>query len=68
MIGPYAASKFALNAITDTLRRELALQGVDAIMVEPGGVKTPLIAGIDQRGERLHTDRPPELTRSIGSF
>lgn len=37
MTGPYAASKFALNAITDTLRRELALQGVDVIMVEPGG-------------------------------
>jgi NAD(P)-dependent dehydrogenase (short-subunit alcohol dehydrogenase family) len=68
MIGPYAASKFALNAITDTLRRELALQGVDVVMVEPGGVKTPLISGINQRGEQLDTDGPPELTQRYGAM
>ena len=31
--GPYGASKSALEAITDTLRRELILQGIDANQV-----------------------------------
>jgi NAD(P)-dependent dehydrogenase (short-subunit alcohol dehydrogenase family) len=64
MVGGYAASKFALSAITDTLRRELIPQGLDVILVEPGGVKTPLISGINQRGDRF--DGPPELAQRYG--
>jgi NAD(P)-dependent dehydrogenase (short-subunit alcohol dehydrogenase family) len=40
--GPYAASKFALEGLSDSLRREVAQHGVDVIVVEPGGVKTPI--------------------------
>ncbi|MGQ9662609.1 MAG: SDR family NAD(P)-dependent oxidoreductase, partial [Kiritimatiellia bacterium] len=40
--GPYAASKHALEAISDALRRELLLREVDVIVVEPGRVKTPI--------------------------
>jgi NAD(P)-dependent dehydrogenase (short-subunit alcohol dehydrogenase family) len=42
LMGAYAASKFALEAISDSLRRELADQGIEVVVVEPGGVKTPI--------------------------
>jgi NAD(P)-dependent dehydrogenase (short-subunit alcohol dehydrogenase family) len=41
-LGPYAASKHALEAISDSLRRELLLFGVDVILIEPGSVVTPI--------------------------
>ena len=42
MYGPYAASKFALEALSDSLRRELRGSGVDVVVIEPGGVATPI--------------------------
>jgi NAD(P)-dependent dehydrogenase (short-subunit alcohol dehydrogenase family) len=43
-LGPYAASKHALEAVSDALRRELVLHGVDVVVVEPGRVETPIWA------------------------
>ncbi|MGE3142203.1 MAG: SDR family NAD(P)-dependent oxidoreductase [Hyphomonadaceae bacterium] len=40
--GPYSASKFALEAYSDTLRRELMLYGVDVIVIGPGAIHTPI--------------------------
>jgi len=40
--GIYSASKFATEAITDGLRRELHPFGIDVISVAPGPVKTPI--------------------------
>jgi NAD(P)-dependent dehydrogenase (short-subunit alcohol dehydrogenase family) len=42
LFGPYAASKFGLEAFTDTLRRELRPHGVHVVSVEPGGIATPI--------------------------
>jgi NAD(P)-dependent dehydrogenase (short-subunit alcohol dehydrogenase family) len=41
-MGPYAASKHALEAISHSLRRELQLYGIDVLVVVPGSVRTPL--------------------------
>ena len=42
MTGAYAASKHALEAITDSLRVELVPAGVDVIIIEPGVIATPI--------------------------
>ena len=41
-IGPYAASKFALEGFSEALRRELMLFGIDVIVIGPGAVKTAI--------------------------
>jgi NAD(P)-dependent dehydrogenase (short-subunit alcohol dehydrogenase family) len=38
--GWYHASKFALEALSDCLRNEVAPFGVDVIVIEPGGIKS----------------------------
>jgi len=43
-IGPYSASKFALRALADALRVELAPAGIAVSLIEPGSVKTPIWA------------------------
>jgi short-subunit dehydrogenase len=40
--GAYAASKHALEAISDALRRELLLYGIDVIVINPGPIQTPI--------------------------
>jgi NAD(P)-dependent dehydrogenase (short-subunit alcohol dehydrogenase family) len=42
LLGPYGASKFALEAVTDTLRLELRRFGIQVAAVEPGAVDTPI--------------------------
>ncbi|MBX3059166.1 MAG: SDR family oxidoreductase [Anaerolineae bacterium] len=56
-MGAYAASKHALEAISDALRRELLLYGIDVILIEPGTVRTPIIGKFAGQVERyMQTD------------
>lgn len=40
--GPYSASKFALEALSDAFRREAPIRGVRVILVEPGAIRTEI--------------------------
>ncbi len=41
-VGAYNSSKFAFEGLSEALRRELMLFGVDVITVAPGAVQTPI--------------------------
>jgi len=41
-MGAYAASKHALEALSDSLRRELLIYGVDVIVIQPASIDTPI--------------------------
>src|SRR5246127_3896536 len=44
----YAASKHAIEGLSESLRREMMLFGIDVIMVAPGAVKTPIWGKADE--------------------
>jgi len=53
-LGAYTATKHAVESMTDSLRRELVVFGIDAIAVGPGAVRTP----IWDKAERDNQDQP----------
>lgn len=59
-IAPYSASKFALRAIADAMRAELAPAGIAVSLIEPGSVKTPIWAKGRASREALLGLLPPE--------
>lgn len=63
LIAPYAASKFALEAFNDSLRRELAGQGVRVVCVEPGAIATPVWGKSAAAGEQLVAEMPDDARR-----
>lgn len=59
-LGPYSASKAALESLGDALRVELGPWGMDVVLIEPGSIATPIWAkganSVDDDIDRL----PPE--------
>ena len=64
--GAYHASKFGLEGVSDTLRRELDGQGVAVIVIEPGGVKTPIWRKGTSVADEMAASMPPEMERLYG--
>lgn len=69
-VGPYVASKFALEGMSESLRRELMLYGIDVIVVGPGAVVTPIWdKAAAQDYDRFNaTDYAPILQRFLAFF
>jgi NAD(P)-dependent dehydrogenase (short-subunit alcohol dehydrogenase family) len=59
-LGAYAMSKFAFEAMTDSLRLELRPWGIHVAIVEPGTIKTPMWT-------RERPDPPPEALDLYGA-
>jgi NAD(P)-dependent dehydrogenase (short-subunit alcohol dehydrogenase family) len=68
LVGAYNASKFGLEGLSDALRRELRSFGVDVILVEPGGVKTPIWTKSTQTADEMLEDVPAEVRQLYGKL
>jgi NAD(P)-dependent dehydrogenase (short-subunit alcohol dehydrogenase family) len=59
-MGPYAASKFALRALTDSLRVELRPWDIHVAMIEPGAIATPIWEKSLSAADQIAKAWPPE--------
>jgi NAD(P)-dependent dehydrogenase (short-subunit alcohol dehydrogenase family) len=48
LMSAYSASKHAIEGLSEALRREMMLFGIDVIIVAPGAVKTPIWSKADE--------------------
>jgi NAD(P)-dependent dehydrogenase (short-subunit alcohol dehydrogenase family) len=60
MMGPYSASKHALEALTDALRLELYPWGIDVSIIEPGAIATPIWQKSLQVSSEIESELPIE--------
>jgi len=55
-MGLYCASKFAMEALAEVYRYELASQGIDSVILEPGAYATP--SWINSKREKIPRANP----------
>ena len=60
VLGPYSASKYAIEAITDALRIELRPWGINVAVVEPGSIATPIWEKGQGSADQLEAGLTPE--------
>jgi NAD(P)-dependent dehydrogenase (short-subunit alcohol dehydrogenase family) len=65
-VGAYAASKFAMEAVSDSLRRELRPWGISVSLLEPGSVSTPIWEKGIRTGQEVLDRLPPEAHALYG--
>ena len=58
LTAPYSASKHALEGLSESLRRELMLFGIDVIIVAPGPVKTPIWSKAEEVDISVYKNSP----------
>jgi NAD(P)-dependent dehydrogenase (short-subunit alcohol dehydrogenase family) len=68
LAGPYAASKFGLEAVSDSLRRELRHLGVEVVVIEPGGIKTPIWRKGNAAADEMLEEVPEEAEQLYGDL
>jgi len=54
--GFYCASKFAMEALAETYHYELASQGIESAIVEPGAYQTPVFGNIVMAADQARTE------------
>lgn len=63
-LGPYCASKYALEALSDALRMELSYWGIPVSIIEPGSIRTPLWDKSDDRIAKM-VDALPDVALKL---
>ena len=63
-LGPYSASKFALEAISEALAQEVKPFNIRVAIVEPGIIDTKMARGISDGGNSIY----PQVNRFGGVF
>jgi len=66
LMGPYSSSKFALEALSDSLRRELRDWGIEVSIIEPGNIQTPIWSKGVSWGEQMIANLPQEAKKLYG--
>jgi NAD(P)-dependent dehydrogenase (short-subunit alcohol dehydrogenase family) len=73
-MGLYCASKFALEALAESYRYELAAQGIESVIVEPGPYETPVFGNTVKAADEARTntygavkDIPAKLDAALSS-
>jgi NAD(P)-dependent dehydrogenase (short-subunit alcohol dehydrogenase family) len=66
-VSPYAASKHAIEAVGDSLRREMLSFGVKVSIVEPGAVATPIWEKGGETAAELRAQATPEQLDVYGT-
>ncbi|WP_445276928.1 SDR family oxidoreductase [Streptomyces sp. DSM 41033] len=66
--GAYAGAKFALEAVSDSLRREIEPLGVHVVVVEPGGIRTEMATRGIETANRLAAGMTPEQDARYGGL
>lgn len=57
----YCASKFAMEAMAETYRYELAQQGIDSVIVQPGAYPTAVFGNIEHAADASRIDAYGEV-------
>jgi len=65
--GAYVGSKFALEGLSDSLRRELRPHGIAVSLIEPGNIKTPIWNKAFERSRAAARQFPAAALELYGS-
>jgi NAD(P)-dependent dehydrogenase (short-subunit alcohol dehydrogenase family) len=68
LVGAYNASKFAMEGMSDAMRRELLPHGIDVVLIEPGAIATPIWQRSSDRADRMQEKFPPQFHQIYGPF
>jgi NAD(P)-dependent dehydrogenase (short-subunit alcohol dehydrogenase family) len=67
-MGLYGASKFAVEAVTESYRYELSQLGIDVVLVQPSAYPTNLYAALLQAQDPARADGYGEIAKLPGAF
>ena len=56
MNGTYSATKFALEALSDAMRVELAPFGIQVVLIEPGNIRSNFMATAQANSQEILSD------------
>jgi NAD(P)-dependent dehydrogenase (short-subunit alcohol dehydrogenase family) len=66
LLGPYCASKYAMEAVTDVMRRELKPWNIKVILLEPGIIATKIWEKSRSRAATAIKEAPAEVMQLYG--